>query len=421
VKLTGPQRVMLFKFSAYGFLKNLQFFEPLFLLFFTVAKGLSYTQFGILIGIREICVYAMEVPTGIVADVTGRRRAMMTAFGAYLCSFAVFSLASSFWAFVPAMVLFAAGEAFRSGTHKSMIMQHLDLEGLGDQKVHYYSITRSMSRLGSAASALALIVFALFGGSYGIIFPATMVPYVLGLLLMLTYPRELDGEVKKQAVLSGMWWHTVQSAKSLWQTKELGKIVVNESVFESFFRVAKDYLQPIVKTAALSLPLLAAVGDDQKRTFVLIGVVAFCVHMNSFVSSRLSGHLADRTGHLGRTLNGLFWVFAVAFCLTGTLYRMNLVIPAIVVLFFFYTLYNLRKPVVVGFLSEKIPGQQRATVLSVQNQLRAILAAVVAPLFGWVADNIGSARQTGISWAFLLGGGVLLLLGFVLRLEGRPT
>jgi MFS family permease len=412
---------MLFKFSAYGFLKNLRFFEPLFLLFFTVAKGLSYTQFGILIGIREVFVYVLEIPTGIVADVTGRRRAMMMAFGSYLCSFAVFSLASSFWAFVPAMVLFAAGEAFRSGTHKSMIMQHLDLEGLSDQKVHYYGFTRSMSRLGSAASALALIVFALVGGSYAVIFPATMVPYALGLLLMFTYPPELDGETRKKALLPSMWRHTVQSARSLWGTHELGKVVINESEFESFFRVAKDYLQPIVKTAALSLPVLAALGEEQTRTFALMGTVAFCVHMNSFASSRLSGRLADRAGHLGRMLNGLFWIFAAAFCLAGLFYGMNLVLPAIVVLFFFYTLYNLRKPVVVGFLSERIPGQQRATLLSVQNQLRAICAAVVAPLFGWVADNVGAVRQVGISRAFLLGGLVLLALGLVLRLEAHPT
>jgi len=415
--LNKSQKLMLLKFSAYGFLKNLRFFEPVLLLFFTLDKGLSYTQFGLLVGIREVCVWLLEIPTGIIADVTGRRRAMMLAFGSYIVSFLIFSLTSSFWAFVPAMVLFALGETFRSGTHKSMIMRHLELEGLGDLKVHYYGFTRSMSRLGSAFSALALIVLAFAEPDYGIIFPATIVPYVLGLLLMTTYPAELDGETKSTAILGSMWKHTVDSAKSLFHVHELGKVVVNESVFESFFRVAKDYLQPIVQTAALSLPVLMAVEDPQKRTFLALGVVYFFVYMNSFVSSRYSGHIADRAGHLGRTLNYLFWVFAIAFTLVGAFYRVDWHLPAIIMLFFFYTLYNVRKPVVVGFLSDRIPSQQRATVLSVQNQLRAIIAAIVAPLFGLIADN----PKLGITWAFLLGGVVLVVLGVILRLESRPA
>lgn len=412
MELNSRQKVMLFKFSAYGFLKNLRFFEPLILLYFTVARGLSYTQFGILIGVREVFIYLLEVPTGILADVTGRRRAMVMCFAAYLASFAAFTFGTGFWMFVPGMVLFAAGEALRSGTHKSMIMEHLDREGLSDRKVHYYGFTRSMSRLGSAVSALAVGVFAFLGGDYGVIFPATMVPYALALVLMTTYPAELDGDTEHQAAWSRMWTHTVESAKSLFRTPRLGRVVVNASVFDSFFRAARDYLQPVVKTAALGLPVLAAVDDPQKRTFLMVGIVYFFIYMNSFASSRLSGRLVDRSRRLDRTMNGLFWALALAFCAAGALYREGLALPTVLVLFTFYTLYNLRKPAVVGFLSERIPGRQRATILSVHNQLRAVFAAVVAPLLGLVADH----PSLGVPWAFLLGGGALLVLGVVLHL-----
>ena len=413
--LGRSQKVMLFKFSAYGFLKNLRFFEPLLLLFLTVQKGLSYTEFGLLIGVREVFIWLLEIPTGIVADVTGRRRAMVLAFASYLISFAIFSYAGSFWAFVPAMILFAAGEAFRSGTHKSMIMQHLDLEGLTGQRVHYYGYTRSMSRLGSAVAALGVGVFAFVGIGYDYIFPATMVPYALGLGLMLTYPAELDGATERKKLLSAVWRHTADSFKSLCQTADLKRVVVNESIFDAFFKAAKDYLQPIVKTAALGLPLLAAAGT-QERTFLLVGAVYFVVYLNSFFSSRFSGHAADRASDLARALNGLFWAFALGFCLVGTFYGRELAVPAIVVFFFFYTLYNLRKPMAIGYMSDLIPGRQRATVLSVQSQVRAIFAAVVAPLLGWVADQ----PDLGIPWAFLLGGAALLALGLLVRLRKLP-
>ncbi len=416
MELDRSQKTMLFKFSAYGFLKNLRFFELLLLLFLTEHRGLSYTQFGLLIGMREVFIYLLEIPTGIVADVTGRRRAMVMAFGSYLVSFAIFTFARSFWAFVPAMILFAAGEAFRSGTHKSMIMHHLDLEGLSGQRVHYYGYTRSMSRLGSALAAIGVGAFAFLGGGYDIIFPATMVPYALGLLLMLTYPAELDGKTERKKILRAMWRHTADSFRSLWKTRDLTRVVVNESVFDAFFKAAKDYLQIIVKTAALGLPVLLAAAD-RERTFLLVGVVYFLVYMNSFVSSRLSGHAADRASDLARALNGLFWAFALGFCLVGVLYEHDLAVPAIVVFFFFYTLYNLRKPMAIGYMSDLIPGQQRATVLSVQSQLRAIFAAVVAPLLGWVADQ----PYLGVSGAFVLAGAALLILGLLVRLRRLPA
>jgi MFS family permease len=412
VNLNRSQKVMLFKFSAYGFLKNLRFFEPLILLYFTAARGLSYTEFGILIAIREVCVYILEIPTGILADVTGRRRTMMLCFSSYIVSFLIFTLGRSFWAFVPGMILFAAGEALRSGTHKSMIMTHLDLEGLSEQKVHYYGFTRSMSRLGSALSALAVGIFAFLGGDYGVIFPATVVPYVLALLLMTTYPRELDGRTDHEAVLGKMWSHTVESTRSLFRTPQLGRVVVNASVFDAFFRVAKDYLQPVVKAAALSLPLLATAGNEQERTFLMVGIVYFFIYMNSFTSSRLSGPMVDRVTRLSGALNAMFWALALVFCLAGFLFREQLPLPTVLVLFSLYTLYNLRKPAVVGFLAERIPGQQRATLLSVHNQLRAVFAAVVAPLLGLVADH----PKLGIPWAFLLGGLALGGLGAALRL-----
>ena len=41
------------KFCAYGFLKNLNFFEP-YLLIFLMGKGIGLFEIGILIAVREV-------------------------------------------------------------------------------------------------------------------------------------------------------------------------------------------------------------------------------------------------------------------------------------------------------------------------------------------------------------------------------
>lgn len=74
---------MLFRFSLYGFLKNLCFFQPFLVLFFKDA-GLSFFQIGVLYAVRDIATDLMEIPAGVVADSTGRRRSMVISFAACL-------------------------------------------------------------------------------------------------------------------------------------------------------------------------------------------------------------------------------------------------------------------------------------------------------------------------------------------------
>ena len=47
------------KFCAYGFLKNLQFFDP-FLIFFFREAGLSFLQIGTLFSLREVVTNIMR-------------------------------------------------------------------------------------------------------------------------------------------------------------------------------------------------------------------------------------------------------------------------------------------------------------------------------------------------------------------------
>lgn len=126
--MTIPKDLMYHKFRAYGFLKNLRFFAPFLILFF-LEMGLSFFQIGVLFSIREIAITLLEIPTGVVADSCGRRKAMIASFSFYLLSFALFYISPCFSIYALAMVIFAFGETFRSGTHKAMILEYLRIKG----------------------------------------------------------------------------------------------------------------------------------------------------------------------------------------------------------------------------------------------------------------------------------------------------
>ena len=105
---------MLARFCLYGFLKNQKYFEFFLFLAFREEKHLSFTQIGLLIGFREICINLLEVPTGAVADVLGRRKAMILSHLAYMGAFAIFGLCSPLPLLFAAMFLFSIGEVFRT-------------------------------------------------------------------------------------------------------------------------------------------------------------------------------------------------------------------------------------------------------------------------------------------------------------------
>ncbi len=403
------KKLMLFRFSTYGFLKNLKFFEPFLYLFF-LANGLNFFQIGLLIGLREALTLVLEIPTGVIADIWGRRKSMAVAFAAYITSFVIFYYFNSFGIFAGAMVFFAMGETFRSGTHKAMIMQHLDDEDMSEKKVEYYGLTRSASRLGSALSAVLAGIIVYYFQSYNIIFLVTIVPYTMAFVLMLTYPRELDG-FPSGASVENAWSHVKNSFKQLVNYPNLSRMLVNASIYDSFFKISKDYLSPIVETFALTLPLLLFIEVPEQRTAVLVGVVYFFVYMNSFVSSRRSVSLMKRVGDMANALNILYFIMAAAFLLVAIFLHLDLMLLSISAFFAFFTLYNLRKPMVVGFLGDVIEPKTRATLLSGENQLRSMVGIIIAPVLGFLADTMG------ISIAFLFGAIVLFTVGFILPIK----
>lgn len=400
---------MLIKFSSYGFLKNLRFFEPFLYLFF-LSNGLTYFQIGILISIREIFINVFEIPTGVIADLTGRRRSMFLAFISYMISFTIFYLGSSYLLFVPSMILFSLGETFRSGTHKSMIMEYLDREDQENKRVEYYGKTRAASRIGSALSAVLAGAIVYFSKDYNVIFLVTLIPYSIGAVLILTYPAELDGDISNTG-LRDSWNHVISSFREVIYSKELRLMFFNSSVYDAFFRVSKDYLSPIIENLALSSSLLVFIEYEEERTAILVGIIYFFVYINGFVSSTKSSDLLKSIGNKSKTLNILFYLLSFVFIMVGVFINRNLMILSIIAFFFLFTLNNLRRPMVIGYLGDRIESKKRATLLSTESQMRSLFGIVIAPVLGYIADLMG------LDSTFIFAGITLLLLGSVLSIR----
>ena len=394
--------VQFYKFCMYGFLKNLRFFEPFLVLFF-LEKGLSFLQIGTLYALREIATNILEIPTGVIADAMGRRRTMISSFISYILSFIMFHLLSGYYFFALAMLLFSFGDAFRTGTHKAMIFEYLKIKGWKDQKVYYYGHTRSCSQLGSALSSLVAAFIVFYTGSFRVIFLYSTLPYLLDLFLMISYPKELDGElqmVEKGKVKANIK-RVVQDFIYSFKDKRLLQSIANLSFYTGFYKASKDYLQPILNSFALSLPIFVFL-ENRQRTSLVIGIVYFSIHLLTSFASRHSGTFADKYKNLSLLLNMTLLAGYLTGMLSGIFIILGLPIISILMYMGIYIIQNLRKPMGIACVSDMMKQDILATALSAESQVSALSAAVIALLIGFFADHFGVGSALIIVSLFML-------------------
>lgn len=403
-----------FKFCAYGFFKNLRFFEPFLLLFF-LSKGLNYFEIGILYALREITINLFEIPAGVLADSLGRRKTMISAFVFYILSFVVFYLSAGFWMFVAAILLFAYGDAFRTGTHKAMIFEYLKIKGWHDQKVHYYGHTRSWSQMGSAVSAALAAMIVFITRDYQMVFLFSVIPYLVDLMLMTTYPKMLDGQRRtlKAGDVAANFRHTLSDFLASIRRKAVLQAILTQAVYTGYYKAVRDYVQPVIKTFALSLPVLLWL-DDKQRASIMVGVVFTVIYFLTSFTARRAGRFAERFQTLSRPLNITMLVGLVAGFVSGLLYHWGWLAGAVVFYMAIYLVENLRKPIGISIVAERLDKDILATALSAESQAETLFAALLAPVIGFVAD------QWGIGVALMVvSAGLVMLMPLFSAGKGR--
>lgn len=399
------------RFALYGFLKNLRFFEPFLILFF-LQVGLSFFQIGVLYAIREILTNFLEIPSGFLADIYGRKKSMLFSFSAYIISFLIFSITSSFGLFIVAMFFFACGEAFRSGTHKALILAHLRMTGRLSEKLNYYGHTRASSQAGSALNALLAAALVFYTGNYRYIFLAAIVPYLLDLLNLAGYPAELD-EIssikgrKKQVVKE-----YISSFLLIFRHSANRRIYLNSSLFTGCFTASKDYLQPVIKAWALSLPFLTLYSATQ-RSAVIIGIVYFFIYLLTVSASAKAVKITGFFHSDKHALNITYLAGALLLIFAGIAGYQKLPLISILALLILYVFHNYRRPVNVHLLSEVIPDKLMASGLSAETQMTTMITAVFALLLGFLADTFS------VTMALAVSGVILILLYSIAHLSTK--
>ncbi len=378
---------MLWKFSAYGFLKNLRFFEPFMILYF-LEIGLSYLDIGLLVSFRAVLINVLEIPSGALSDLYGRKNAMILSLLSYIASFILFAMSSSLLPLFPAMAFFAVGEAFRTGTHKAMIFSWLSKNGKIGAKTKVYGFTRSWSQTGSALSAVIAAAIVIFFREYQWVFIFSIVPYLFGIWNIATYPSYLNTRVLEKTSIRDLFAYLFRVLKSSIRKKELRRLIVQSTGFNSVFDVTGNFLQPVLKAQA-GLLLAGFFASEQTNVAAASGAVYFVIYLLSAVAARKAHLVADRAGSPGKATALLVLSAAVLLIVLSAATFYESAAVAIGGFIVYYMLHNIWSPLIVTQYDDCTEDGEQATVLSIESQTKSAGVLVLAPLAGIIADEAG--------------------------------
>jgi MFS family permease len=308
------------------------------------------------------------------------------------------------------MLVFAAGEAFRTGTHKAMIFDYLHMHNWGHLKAHYYGHTRAWSQAGAALSALIAAFLVFWQGSYAPVFLFTIVPYVLDLILILSYPANLDGpRHTSNKTVASEFSSVVQSLMKSLRNKDLLRAIANQSLYSGYYKAFKDYLQPILKNFAIALPVLLALQDDQ-RTALITGFVYAALYLLTAYASKSSGKMSERFHTLAIPLNSMLFMGISFGVVSGIAYWLGVPLVAIVLYVGIYVIENLRKPMGIAYVTERMDKGSLASALSVESQAETLFAVLIALMLGFFSN------LWGLGMGILVVSAICFVLALFLRL-----
>ncbi len=387
---------MIFRFALYGFLKNQRYFDPFFVLFF-LQLHLSYTEIGLIIGLRELLLNVFEIPSGALADVYGRRRCMCVSFMAYIVAFIGLALAQDFWHCLVAMLPLAIGDAFRTGTHKAMIFSWLREQDRLQERQGIYGYTRSWSKIGSAVSIPIACAIVLYAQDYRILFWASLLPYLFGLINVALYPRALDAERDGDVSIRKVMRQSFKVLRQCILFKPLRRLLCESMAFEGVFKANKDYIQVMVLALALSVPAFLG-SEETQRTALLMGGVYVIVHALSAVASRYSQRFTTWVGNEHRAARRIWYINGLTYgVMTLALYAEMYALAASLFVAI-NVMQNIWRPLIITRFDSAGSDDDGATLLSVESQARSFACMLLAPLIGVAMDLVSSYEIGGAHW-----------------------
>nr|WP_319266518.1 MFS transporter [uncultured Draconibacterium sp.] len=358
---------------------------PIVVLFYQ-SNNMGMQEIFVLKAIYSIAIVGMEIPSGWMADVWGRKKTLVL--GSILGSlgFLIYSFSYGFWAFVVAEVILGIGHSFVSGADSAMLYDSLKADKRTDK---YVREEGRITSVGNFSEAIAGVVGGLLAAIslrtpfyFQFAVAAIAIPAALTMIEPKIHSTEHIHSVKKM----------VQNIRNTFVTNHnLRVAILLSSVTGTATLTFAWFVQPFFKAIDLPVELFGVFWTALNLTVGISTVFAYKVE--EFLGRRWSILLVIALLSAGYVFSGI----SISYWGLGFL-------------FLFYLVRGLATPIFKNYINQYTNSEVRATMLSVRNFIIRIAFAGIGPLLGWITDNIS------LSKAFLLAGIIYLVAAIAVTL-----
>ncbi len=368
---------------------------------FLLDAGLTLGQVFLVNSIFTGAMALFEIPTGVLADLYGRRASFLTSIGILLLGtlgyVRVAQMPANFWPFAAMSVILGLGYTFYSGAMEAWLVDALKHSGYRDELDPVFARSAMVSGAGMLAGSLAGGALATFDLAYPFLVRAGLLAAVFAIALRLMHdlgftarpgsptdwPRQM-GEIARMSVRYG------------WRIRPV-RLLILVSLVQSFFMAWGFYAwQPyFLDLLGRDLPWVAGAISALISLATMAGnwlVDGYLQRIGRRTTLLLGAAVIQTAAIVGMGLAGSFWLavslYLVAMGMTGIL-----------------------GPVRQGYLHQLIPSEQRATVISFESLIGSGGSMVGQNGLAWVAGRQSLAAGYVAGGLFtLLGWPVILLL-----------
>ncbi|MGB0887997.1 MAG: MFS transporter, partial [Vicingaceae bacterium] len=363
--------------------KWLMLFMPIIWLFYE-ENGLTIADLFIIQSIYSVAIAVIEIPSGYVADIVGRKNAMVIGMFLGFIGMVIYSISYGFDGFLAAALCLGVGQSFISGSDTALMYDSLLALNRSKDFIKLEGRTISM---GNLAEAFAFIA----GGLLAEISLRTPFYFQVGIsfigflfALILVEPkmhRLKDGKTKPWKNIKNIIHFALKENKILRQYIFYSSIIGAGTLTMAWF----------------SQPFFKSIGIESKFYFGLLGAALnLAVAIPSFYAHKIEESIKTKT------LLVLILIL-ICGCYSSISYFQNY--WGLIILLLFYITRGVATPVLRDYMNRHIPSEMRATVMSIRSFIIRIIFASISPIFGYVA-NIYSLQQ-----ALLLSGLLFFILG----------
>lgn len=358
------------------------------------ARGFSLWEIGLAESVYHIVSLFCEVPSGMAADLLGRRKTLLSGGVLTVTCNLLMAFAPNLFTICLAMGLNALAMTMFSGTFTALVYDSLKTEGREDEYIQVSANSSQISMLANAIGSLASLLkrFLGFAGFY--LLSAAFEGVSTAALALMEEPIVTAAQANREKhalrTLPEQFRQLVRDSLHVLRTCPMAvKLIASSALISVPSYLTKMFLQQRLvelgwPTELLFLPLL-------------LGGLA-CV-AGTEIGRRVRCRSMRRLYTACALLCGVGTLLVGAAPAWGGILGMMLVQGVLEV----YLLHESQK------LNDAIPSDQRATLISVDGMAYSLLMIPASPLVGAVGDAFG---QAGAGLALL--GGVIVLSGVAL-------